>query len=122
VVGGLCALLSNVLTIGFVDHGFGVLVATALAFAPVLIVGYALHAVFTFRSKSSRVSFVRYALAMAVNFPLWSACIYLLATAFAVPVSVAAPSTTVLMILWNYAASRWAFLGRRDAALQTAKK
>jgi len=109
LVGGLCAALSNVLVIALVEHRFGVLSASALAFVPVLVFGFALHSCFTFDSPPSRGAFVRYTLAMAANFPLWSAGLLLFCDLLRVPIALAAPATTVLIFAWNYGTARWAF-------------
>jgi putative flippase GtrA len=115
-VGGLCALLTNVLVIGLVHHGFGSVAATALAFVPVLLVGYALHTVVTFGARPCQRSFARYALATAVNFPVWIAALYVFCDALKVSISIAAPLTTVLIFLGNYVSAKWAFLRRSEAA------
>jgi putative flippase GtrA len=110
LIGGLCALLSNILVIAFVHYGFGYLVASFLAFGPVLLVGYSLHSIVTFGTPVSQLSFVRYALAMATNFPLWVAALYVFCDVFNVTVAIAAPATTVLLFLWNYISAKWALL------------
>jgi putative flippase GtrA len=110
LVGALCALLSNMAVIALAHHGFGSLVASVLAFGPVLLAGYALHSMFTFGAPPARTSFVRYTLAMLANFPLWAAAFYVFGDVLKVPVTVVAPATTLLIFLWNYVAARWAFL------------
>ncbi len=62
MVGAFCALVANVAVITLVRQGFGSLSASALAFGPVLVMGYALHSMFTFRTRPSKESFLRYAL------------------------------------------------------------
>jgi putative flippase GtrA len=116
LIGGLCAGLSNVFVISFERHHFGHLAAAFLAFGPVLIVGYTLHAGFTFGVPASLPSFIRYALAMAANFPIWIAALYVLCDLFDVSIVIAAPATTVLIFLWNYTSTRWALLAAARAA------
>lgn len=116
ISGAICALLSNTLIIVLTHGGLGVLTAAVLAFVPVLLLGYLLHAIFTFRLESSRVSFMRYTLVMLANFPLWSGCLYVLCTLLKLPVTLGAPLTTALVFLWSYAASHWAFTGLRSLA------
>jgi putative flippase GtrA len=117
VVGALCAVLSNAAVIALVRHGVGSLLASVLAFGPVLIVGYALHAAFTFGTQPSRVTFVRYTLATAANFPVWAALLFLFGDVLHVSITLLAPAATLLIFLWNYLATHWAFtpqpLGRR---------
>lgn len=109
MVGALCALLANAAIILLVRAGLGTVVATVLSFVPVLLVGYALHAGFTFRSQLSRVSLGRYTLAMAANFPLTIGALYVLCDLLRIPVTIAAPTTTVLIFVWNYLSGGWAF-------------
>jgi putative flippase GtrA len=113
MVGACCAVLANVAVIALVREGLGDLQASALAFAPVLVIGYTLHSLFTFRARPSADSFLRYTLATLANFPLWAAALYLLGDLLHVPITVAAPVTTVMMFLWNYLAARWAFIRTR---------
>ncbi len=110
LVGALCALLSNVAVIALARHGFGSLVASVLAFGPVLVAGYALHSMFTFGIQPARTSFIRYALAMLANFPLWAAALYVFGDLLKVSIAVVAPASTLLIFAWNYAAARWAFV------------
>lgn len=110
IVSGLCALLNNASVIVLVDRGLGSVTATLIAFGPVLLIGYALHALFTFGAHPTRVSFSRFALSMAMNFPLWIAGLYLFSDVLRFPITIAAPATTVLIFVWNFASTRWAFL------------
>ena len=109
-VGGLCALLSNAAVIVLVRYGFGSLVASLLAFTPVLLIGYALHAAVTFGTPASRVSFGRYAFATLMNFPVWAAALYVFCDLLKVSVAIVAPVATAVIFLWNYMSARWAFL------------
>jgi putative flippase GtrA len=110
VVGGLCAVLNNVAVIGLVRYGFGSVTASIIAFGPVLLVGFALHSLFTFATQPTRLMFGRYTLAMLSNFPAWAALLYIFCDVLRVSVSLVAPGATVLIFLWNYSSSRWAFL------------
>lgn len=115
VVGGLCAVLSNAAVILLVRAGFGTVVAVLIAFGPVLLMGYALHASFTFGSPFSRGSLARYALGMAANFPIWVLALYLLCDVLKVSITIAAPATTALIFLWNYLSGKWAFAAAHAA-------
>jgi putative flippase GtrA len=110
LVSGVCALLSNVLVISFAQVGLGYIAASLLAFGPVLLVGYALHSLVTFGTPVSQLSFIRYTLAMAANFPLWIGLLFVFCDVFKVAVAIAAPATTLLIFLWNYLSAKWAFL------------
>lgn len=109
LVGALCALLANIAIILLVRAGLGTVAAAVLAFVPVLVIGYALHAAFTFRRQPSPVSLGRYTLAMAANFPITVAALYVLRDLLKIPVTIAAPVTTLAIFLWNYLSSGWAF-------------
>src|SRR4029077_8506503 len=56
LVGGLCAILSNGLVIALGRYGFTSTAASLLVFGPVLLMGYALHTVFTFSTRPSLLS------------------------------------------------------------------
>lgn len=121
LVGALCAVLTNVGIILLVKAGLGAVAATLVAFVPVLLVGYALHAAFTFRRLPSRVSLGRYTLAMAANFPIWIGALYVLCDLLKLSVTIAAPLTTALIFIWSYLSGGWAFAAapmRRPGAPQ----
>jgi len=109
VVGAVCALLTNVGVVELVNRGSGITGASLLMFVPVLLVGYGLHAWFTFRTQTSRPKFARYTLATAANVPLWIAGLWLLYKSLNMPIAIAAPVTTVLVFLLNYLLISWAF-------------
>jgi hypothetical protein len=108
MVGGICALLNNVLVVGFAWLGFNYVAATLLSFGPVLAIGYGLHTFFTFETVSSTSSFLRYVLAMTANYPAWFFSLYVLCDLAGAPVAVGAPTTTVLIFAWNYRSALWA--------------
>jgi putative flippase GtrA len=108
-VGAFCAVLSNAAVIALVRHGMGSLLASLLAFGPVLIVGYALHTAFTFGTQPSRVTFMRYTLATLANFPVWALLLFLFGDVLHVSITLLAPAATLLIFLWNYLATQWAF-------------
>jgi putative flippase GtrA len=122
MVGALCALLTNAAIILLVRAGLSTLGATVLAFVPVLLVGYALHAAFTFRRQPSRMSFGRYTLAVAANFPIWIGALYVLCDLLKIPVAIAAPATTLLIFLWSYLAGGWAFTAAAPAREPSAPR
>jgi putative flippase GtrA len=109
-VGALCALLSNILVIALGHYGCGYVAASLLAFGPVLLVGYVLHTTLTFKTRASYHSFFKYALAMALNFPLWIAGLFVFCDILKVPVAIAAPTTTGFIFLFNYLSARWALV------------
>ena len=120
VVGGLCALLNNAAVIMLVRYGYTSVVASLLAFPPVLVIGYALHSIFTFSTPATRFNFGRYALVMATNFPAWAALLYTFCDVLRLPVEIVAPATTALIFLWSYVAVRWALLPAARSAYRDA--
>lgn len=112
LVGGSCALLNTTLVIILARHGLSGTVASVIAFGPVLLVGYTLHCWFTFGAEPSCTSFVRYALAVSANFPLWIAGLFLLCNLLKFDIAVAAPALTAVLFAWNFASARWIFLPR----------
>ncbi|MGA8616149.1 MAG: GtrA family protein [Xanthobacteraceae bacterium] len=113
ITGGACAVLNNLLVIDFAHAGAGYLTATALAFGPVLAVGYTLHSLFTFGASVSLLSFGRYTLALLTNYPLWIASLFVLCDLCRLPVALAVPLATVILFVFNYILIKWAL---RNAA------
>lgn len=120
LVGLACAALNNVLVIALDAAGVHYALAAAIAFVPVLLAGYALHVAFTFSQTPGWVSLARYGLAMLANYPLLVALLFVLCDLGQLPVRLAVPIATVLMFVWNYAASRWAIVARAPSATATA--
>jgi len=110
LVGAACAALTNILVIGLAGLGIHYLFSTALAFVPVLCVGYGVHTNFSFHSSASWPSFFRYTLAMLMNYPIWIIGLYVQCDLFGVSISLAAPTTTALVFSWNFISTRWALL------------
>ncbi|MGC2221063.1 MAG: GtrA family protein [Methylocella sp.] len=108
--GAACAAMNNILVIGLAGFGIHYFFSTALAFVPVLCVGYGVHTNFTFHSSASWPSFIRYTLAMLMNYPIWLIGLYVLCDLFGVSISLAAPTTTALVFSWNFISTRWALL------------
>lgn len=109
-VGGLCAALHNAILILGDFAGAHYVVSSIVSFAVVVVAGYLLHRRFTFRMSVQNPSFGRYVLGMAANFPLSLAALFVLVDMVGMPVWIAAPLSTCLLILWNYAATRWALV------------
>ena len=111
-VAGCCALLHNGIVIGAARAGTGVLGAAAISFCLMIVIGYLLLCGVAFRTTPTRAGFSRYTLAMAGNFPLATVSLWLLAVPLHMPVAIASPLVTGLMIVINFLATRWA-IGRR---------
>ncbi len=114
LVGFACAVLHNVIVIGFDRIGINYAIASAFSFVVIVLIGYLLHTGLTYEQPRSLGTLARYTLAMAANFPLTVGFLFLLVTILGLPVFVAAPTGTVLLFGWNFVASRWAIVRRRD--------
>lgn len=112
LVGGLCAATHNAIVIGAAFAGVHYLASIGVSYVVVVVLGYGLHARFTFGEPSSIASFAKYAVAMLGNYPLTAALMFLACSVFRAPVAIASPAATLVLVAWNYFASRWA-IGRR---------
>jgi putative flippase GtrA len=114
-VGAACAVLHLLVMLGGDLLGLHYVASTLASYALVVVVGYALHVRVTFAQPAAAAAFARYALAMAANYPLSLLLMFALCEGAGAPVPLAAPVATVLLAVWNYGASRWAVVGRRNA-------
>ncbi|MEO6341075.1 MAG: GtrA family protein [Caulobacteraceae bacterium] len=114
MVSGVCALLHNVIMIGGDRLGLHYLASSLVSYVVVMLVGFCLHVGFTYQETASARSFFRYALAMAANYPLSVALMFVQCDLIGLPVAIAAPVATVLLLAWNFGATRWAVVrGKR---------
>lgn len=117
VVGAVCACASNLIIIGGNLTGINDQVAIALAVAIVTPLAYILQSWFTYGSPLSMQRFIRFLSGVGVG-TLW---FVLLMTLFqriiGMPVWIASPLTTLLIFVWNFAASRWAILWRTQQSV-----
>ena len=111
-VGALCAVTHNVIMIGADLAGLHYILATFISFVVLTPLGYLLHARFTFRQASTLAGFLRFTAGIAAAYPLSLGLMVLFCTGLAWPVWVAAPLTTVLLIVYNYVSAHWAIVRR----------
>lgn len=81
-----------------------------ISFFVVVILGFLLHARFTFAQVPTVAAFARYALSMAANYPFTLGLLFLMCDVAGWPVAIATPTATVLLMVWNVLASRWAIV------------
>ena len=81
---------------------------SVLAYLVATPIAYALHTRFTFAIRRSWQDFARFASSVAASFPINFVVITGLCSGLHLSVPVAAPITTVVMYLWNYASTHWA--------------
>ena len=113
VVGFACALLHNAIMIIGDRVGLHYAVSSVLSFCIVVTLGYRLHSSWTFAdTERSRSSFGRYALIASANLPLSIAGMFMLVDLGGMSVPLASPLVTVMLFVFNFAASRWALRAR----------
>jgi putative flippase GtrA len=112
LVGGLCALAHNAIMIGGAALRAHYVATSAVSFAIVVVLGFALHTRFTFSVRPELPAFLKYAAGMALNYPIWVALMFVLYGMARLPMVAASPLGTVLLLGWNFAMSRWAILRR----------
>jgi len=110
VVGATCAVLHNVIMIAGDVLGLHYVASTLVSFVIVVLCGYGLHSTFTFGRELSLSSLRRYALGMAANLPGSIVLMFVFCSLAGIPVTIAAPATTVILFLWNFAMSHWAIV------------
>lgn len=110
LVGFTCACLHNAILIGLDRLSIPYVVSSGVSYVVVVTVGYLLHTAFTFEASRYLLTFGRYAIAMAVNYPLTVALLFLMVTVGGLPVPIAAPAGTVILFGWNFLSSRWAIV------------
>jgi putative flippase GtrA len=108
-VGLACALLHNAIMIAGAWLGAHYVASSLASFVVVVLVGYWLHTAFTWpRAARGRVSLARYTLTMSANLPLFIAGMFVFVDLGGLPVPIAAPLVTVLLMAFNFVGSRWA--------------
>jgi putative flippase GtrA len=109
IVSGICALLHNGIMIGLDRAGVHYVLCQTVSAAVLLPVGYLLQSRLTFDAKRSWRDFARYSGALFTNFPVAIALLWLLCDVLKLDMVWAAPLSMILLFLWNYATSSWAF-------------
>ena len=112
VVGALCAGLYNLIMIAGDALGVHFVVSSVVAFVVNVLVGYALHCLYTFAERMNARGLLRYAAAMLLNLPLSILGVWLLNRLATLPMWIASPAVTVVLFGWNYVATHWAVVTR----------
>jgi putative flippase GtrA len=112
VVGAFCAGLYNVIMIVGDALLIGYVWSTIFAFVLLVLVGYALHCLYTFSEKLSLRGLARYTGAMLLTLPLSLGGIHLLRGVAHLPMWIASPLLTLSLFVWNFIATRWAVVTR----------
>ena len=121
IVGAFCASVHNLIVIGGSFFGVHYVISTLISYVVVVLIGFFSHTYFTFSQTMTVPSFLRYAAAMVMNYPLSILAMFLLVDVAGLSVPIASPLATVMLMGWNYFASRWAIFtkGRWGANART---
>ncbi len=111
LVGGLCALASNIILIGgdavSLHYGYSI----ALVFVTVLPASYLAHACWTFDAELSWTGFGQFILGSLSSFFAAGVLVAALRGGLMLPMIIAAPITTVAMTIYNFVMAKWAVSG-----------
>jgi putative flippase GtrA len=107
-VSGLSLLTHNAVMIGADAVGAHLIIAVIASYCVVVVLGYILHCRITFVSTITWSGFGRYAAAMLMNIPLAFVTTGFWQHWIGLPMMLAAPLSTAMMVVFNYFASRWA--------------
>lgn len=120
-VGGVVAVINNVVLIGGDRLGIAYPALVMLTWVIGGSIAFALHSHVTFRVAPNRVSYVQFMGGVAVGIPLSLALLALCVSWLRLPMWIAAPLATLGMFLFNYLNARTALLwrwGRRRRRIQ----
>ena len=109
-VGLLCAITHNAILLSADRWHIHYVGSLALSYLVVVLLGFALHVRYTFQQVPNVAAFWRYAVGMAANYPITLALLFVFCDVAGLSVAIAAPVATVLMMTWNFIASRWAIV------------
>lgn len=110
IVGGLCALVHNAIMIGGAALRLHYAASTVVSYVVVVVLGFLLHARFTYSAQPTLKGFGLYAAGAAMNYPFWLLLMFLLYDLGGLPMAIASPLGTVVLTAWNFFVSRWAIL------------
>lgn len=119
IISATCLLAHNAIMIGADAMGFSIWKGLAISFACIVVLGFGLHSRFTFRQPFNVKAFGRYAFAMAANIPLSYVTLWLCHVWLHIPMILASPLASGLMLLVNFFLAHWAILGPRTSPKQS---
>jgi putative flippase GtrA len=117
VVAVVCAILHNSIMIGLDRLGAHYVVCQTASAAVLTPAGYLLQGRMTYRTERSWRDFGRYAAALLTNYPVAIALLWLLCDMLKLDMMWAAPISMLVLFVWNYATSTWAFARRPAEAV-----
>jgi putative flippase GtrA len=113
IVSVICAVVYNGIMIGLDRVGVHYALAQAASAAVLLPLGYVMQAHLTFSAQRSWRDFARYSAALITNYPVGVATLWLLCDVLRLDMVWASPISMVVLFVWNYVTSVWAFSRRR---------
>ena len=114
LVSGLCLVVHNAIMIGGDRLGLVMPASVGISFVTVVLIGFVLHSRYTFAVTRGAGSLLRYTVAMAANVPLTLVLLWLFTAVLHWPMTVASPVATLVLIVINFFASRWAITSPRS--------
>ena len=111
-VGALCAITYNVIMMGADFAGLHYVWGTVISSVILAPMGYLLHSHFTFHRRATWPGFFRFSTGFAAAYPLSLGLMVLFCSVLKLPVIIAAPLTTICLIVYNYISAHWAILRR----------
>lgn len=111
-IAGLCVLVNFAILMAGERIGIHYVLSTSISFVVCVVIGYGLHSRFTFVARPDATGLFRYTTAMALNLPLSVVALWLFHDLLDQPMVIAAPSSTLVLTLYNFFSSRWAITGR----------
>jgi putative flippase GtrA len=115
-IGAVSAFAINIIIISGDFLGIHYGISLVLAFVLSTSFAYFAHADVTFRAAKSLAGFVRYLTTNLFGLGLTAVLLASLHDGLSVPILIASPVTTVMMIVYNFLSARWAIENRGTQA------
>jgi putative flippase GtrA len=110
-----CFCAHNAILIAADRAGLTMMQAASTSFCIMIVLGYLLLSSWAIPSERGWLGFLRYAFAMALNFPISTTLLWVFLRVFELPMVIAAPAATWSMVVVNYGMSHWALAGQQAA-------
>lgn len=111
----LCGAINVAILVGGDRLGLGYVVLSLLAYAVSGTTGYLYHSAITFRRPARWIDYLRFLGGLLLGLPVWLILMAILRDVLALPMWIAAPSATALMLVYHFLSARFAILWRLRA-------
>jgi putative flippase GtrA len=115
-VSATCLLLHNLCLIVADFYGYPLSVSICISYVIVVVTGYVMHSIISFRRPLALMEFGRYALAMSANMPFAWVTTWFWHGPVGFSMIYAAPLASGSMVVANFLLSHWAIAGRTPAS------